>query len=118
MEKPDPIRQKFLHKSYQIFVQIPFLLDSIQSNLFKSAENFRDSNTYSCTTYDEFKALVKKGGFIRCGWDGRKETEDRIKKETKATIRCIPFDQKNTDQLKCVYTGKSAKYEVIFSKAY
>jgi len=98
--------------------EIPFLLDSIQSNLFKSAENFRDSNTYSCTTYDEFKALVKKGGFIRCGWDGSNETEDRIKKETKATIRCIPFDQKNADQLKCVYTGKPAKYEVIFSKAY
>ena len=110
--------EKMPFKIKEASKEVPLLLESIQSNLFKSAENFRDSNTYSCTTYDEFKGLVEKGGFIRCGWDGSNETENRIKRETKATIRCIPFDQKNISQLKCVYTDKPAKFEVIFSKAY
>ncbi len=98
--------------------EVSLLLEDIQDNLFQSAKNFRDSNTYTCSTYDDFKRLVKKGGFIKCGWDGSTETENKIKKETKATIRCIPFDQKNAIDLKCIYTGNPAKYEVVFSKAY
>jgi len=98
--------------------EVSLLLEDIQDNLFQSAKNFRDSNTYTSSTYDDFKSLVTKGGFIKCGWDGSSETENKIKKETKATIRCIPFDQKNAIDLKCIYTGNPAKYEVIFSKAY
>ena len=98
--------------------EVSLLLEGIQDNLFQSAKNFRDSNTYTSSTYDDFKSLVTKGGFIKCGWDGSSETENKIKKETKATIRCIPFDQKNAIDLKCIYTGNPAKYEVIFSKAY
>jgi prolyl-tRNA synthetase len=60
---------------------------------------------------------VEKGGFIRCGWDGDAKTEEAVKAETKATIRVIPFDEK-PEGLACIYSGKPAKHEVIFSKAY
>ena len=61
--------------------------------------------------------MIEKGGFITCGWDGTKETESLIKQETKATIRCIPFNQ-NLKDLKCIYSNKPAKYEVVFARAY
>ena len=66
---------------------------------------------------EEFKTLIENGGFICCGWDGNPESESAIKKETKATIRCILLDKKITDK-KCVYSGHPAKHEVIFAKAY
>jgi len=79
---------------------------------------FRNENTFRVDNYDDFKKITKEtGGFIRCGWDGTKETEQAIKDETKATIRVIPFDE-NPKKLVCVYTGKPAKHEVIFAKAY
>ena len=92
-------------------------LDSIQNNLFNQAQQFMNNNTFSVSDYNEFKKQVEKGGFIKCGWDGNSETELKIKEETKATIRCIPFNQ-NITNLKCIYSGNSAKFEVIFSKAY
>ena len=103
-----------INNSYE---HIKSLLKEIQNNLFQSALKFREDNTFEVKDYDEFKKIVKKGGFIKCGWDGSQETEDKIKKETKATIRCIPFDN-NIDGLFCIYSGKPAKYSVIFSKAY
>ncbi|MBT3251475.1 MAG: proline--tRNA ligase [Candidatus Marinimicrobia bacterium] len=93
------------------------LLDEIQNNLFDQALAFREDNTFSVSSYDEFKSIVEKGGFIRCGWDGDAKTEEAVKAETKATIRVIPFDEK-PEGLACIYSGKPAKHEVIFSKAY
>ena len=65
----------------------------------------------------QFKNLIDEGAFIQCGWDGSPKTEEKIKKETNATIRCIPFEQ-NIKDLKCIYTSKKAKFNVIFAKAY
>ena len=113
----DTGEKKFIKKE-NIVNLIPDLLDSIQNNLFEQAKQFRINNTHTASTYAEFKDIVKnKGGFIRCGWDGTSETETAIKNETKATIRVIPFDE-NTKGLNCIFSGKPAKHEVIFAKAY
>jgi prolyl-tRNA synthetase len=94
------------------------MLDDIQKNLFKQALKFREDSTFEVDSYDDFKKIIKEtGGFVRCGWDGNKETEQAIKDETKATIRVIPFDE-NPKDLLCIYSGKPAKHEVIFAKAY
>ena len=92
------------------------LLDSIQSNLFNQAQSFMDSHTVNVNTWDEFKENINNG-FVICGWDGQSESESKIKNETKATIRCLPFEQ-NIDNLQCVYSGNKAKYVAVFSKAY
>ena len=97
---------------------IPKLLEEIQKNLFDKALNFRESNTIEVTNYDEFKEIFKnKGGFVYAHWDGTSETEDLIKKETKATIRCIPISS-SSEIGKCIVTGKKSKAKVIFGKAY
>lgn len=93
------------------------MLDDIHNNLFAQAKEFMNNNTHKIDSYDEFKKIIKDGGFIRCGWDGTSETELKIKEETGATTRVIPFDE-NPKDLKCIYTGKPAKHEVIFAKAY
>ena len=93
------------------------VLEKIQNSLFEQAQKFLNDNTYKINSYDDFKSIVKKGGFVECGWDGTDETEAAIKKDTKATIRCIPFDQEHKD-LQCIYSGSIAKYKVIFSRAY
>ena len=93
-------------------------LEEIQTNLFLEAKDFQVKNTHNVKNFDEFKSVIEnEGGFIKCGWDGTAETESRIKELTKATIRVIPFEQ-DIDQLKCIYSNKKAKYEVIFAKAY
>ena len=92
-------------------------LDEIQDNLFSQANNFMDSNIHQVSTYEEFKDIISSGGFVRCGWDGTTETENIIKNETKATIRCIPFN-KSLSNIKCIRTGNDAPHEVIFAKAY
>ncbi len=92
-------------------------LDQIQNNLYNQAKDFRDNNTHSVNTYSEFKDIIKNGGFIRCGWDGKQETELKIKEDTKATIRCIPFNENPID-LNCIFSGNQAKHEVIFAKSY
>ena len=110
--------EKQFVKKEDIVNLIPNLLDSIQNNLFEQAKQFRLNNTHTVSTYADFKEVIKnKGGFIRCGWDGSAETETAIKNETKATIRVIPFDE-NTKGLNCIFSGKPAKHEVIFAKAY
>jgi prolyl-tRNA synthetase len=96
---------------------IPNLLEEIQEGLFSQALQFQKDNTHTVETYDEFKAQIKKGGFVRCGWDGSPETETAIKNDTKATIRCIPLDE-NPLELTCIYSGKPALHEVIYAKAY
>jgi len=94
------------------------LLDKIQDNLFKRASNFRIENTTSVDSYEEFKdVLEEKGGFISAHWDGTAETENTIKEETKATIRCIPLDEKE-EAGKCILTGKPSNKRVLFAKAY
>ena len=93
------------------------LLEEIQKNMFNQAFEFREKNTFSANSYAEFKNLIEKGGFIRCGWDGNSDSEATIKKETKATIRCILLDEKIKDK-NCIYSGNPAKHEVIFARAY
>jgi len=109
--------EKMVLSKQNVLSTVPQLLEKIQNNLFTQAREFRDVNTHSVSTYDEFCSLMKKGGFARCGWDGSSKTELKIKEETKATIRCIPFDE-NPKSLRCVFSGKPAKHEVIFAKAY
>tara|TARA_Y100000996_G_scaffold140918_1_gene107758 strand:+ start:1217 stop:2689 length:1473 start_codon:yes stop_codon:yes gene_type:complete len=92
-------------------------LIDIQNNLFSQAKEFMDKNTFTVSDYEEFKNQISLGGFINCGWDGSIDTENKIKEETKATIRCILFEQ-NISNIKCIYSGKPAKFQVIFSKAY
>ena len=110
--------QKFEIQKSKIVKQVPELLDKIQSALYKQALEFRSLNTHKTKDYEEFKEIMKNnGGFVRCGWDGDEKTEKAIKDETKATIRVIPFDE-NPKDLLCIYSGKPAKHEVIFAKAY
>jgi prolyl-tRNA synthetase len=94
------------------------LLDDIQKNVFTKALHFRNENTFKVDDYEEFKRLIDtKGGFYLCHWDGTAETEAKIKEETKATIRCIPFDAPE-EVGKCMVTGKPSQRRVIFAKAY
>ncbi|MBK8624359.1 MAG: proline--tRNA ligase [Saprospiraceae bacterium] len=94
------------------------LLGDIQSNLYNRAKAYRDSHITEVDTFDQFKEVLEnKGGFLSCHWDGTPETEEKIKEETKATIRCIPIDGKE-DAGVCVYSGKPSPRRVIFAKAY
>lgn len=93
------------------------LLEEIQRNIYRKALKFREENTFKIDTWDEFKAQIEKGGFILAHWDGTSETEEAIKAETKATIRCVPFD--SVEEIgKCVYSGKESKRRVLFARAY
>ncbi len=93
------------------------LLKAIQANIFQKALDFRASQTREVNSYDEFKQEIEKGGFLLCHWDGTPETEERIKAETKATIRCIPFDGDKTPGV-CMVTGKPSAQRVVFARAY
>lgn len=93
------------------------LLKEIQDNIYQKALNFRLANTREVNTWEEFKEEIKKPGFLLCHWDGTPETEEKIKAETKATIRCIPFEGDKTPG-KCIYTGKPSSQRVIFAIAY
>ena len=94
------------------------LLDDIQQNIYQKAFDFRTQNTTKVETYDEFKEVLNtKGGFLLAHWDGTSETEQKIKEETKATIRCIPFEGEEEEGV-CVYSGKPSKRRVLFALAY
>lgn len=97
--------------------KIDHLLVKIQDNIFHKALNFRDENTFTADSWDEFKERVKKGGFVWAHWDGTAETEQKIKDETKATIRLIPVDRKS-ESGKCIYSGNPSKGRVVFARAY
>ena len=93
------------------------LLDDIQANIFKKAVDFRDSHIYECEDYEEFKQKIKDGGFFLCPWDGTAETEAKIKEETQATIRCVPFGVEQKPGVDMV-SGKEAKFRVLIARAY
>lgn len=93
------------------------LLEDIQNNIYTKALNYRNSRMIEVDTYDEFKEKIEEGGFILAHWDGTTETEERIKEETKATIRCIPLDGDKTPG-KCMVTGKPSAQRVIFARNY
>lgn len=97
---------------------IAALLDDIQANIYKKALTFREEKTTVVDDYEEFKRLLdEKGGFFLCHWDGTSETEELIKAETKATIRCIPIDAPE-ESGKCMVTGKPSSRRVLFARAY
>ena len=93
------------------------LLDDIQQNLHKKALEMREANTREVNSYEEFKVEIEKGGFILAHWDGTPETEELIKNETKATIRCIPIGGDETPGT-CMVTGKPSARRVLFARAY
>lgn len=96
---------------------IKSLLDDIQANIFKKALDYRASVTREVNSYEEFKVEIEKGGFISAHWDGTPETEEKIKEETKATIRCIPLEGDKTPG-KCMVTGRPSACRVLFARAY
>ena len=97
--------------------RIDALLRDIQTNLFAKAKAFRDANIRKVDTYDEFKKLIEQPGFLLAHWDGTRETEDKIQAETKATIRCIPFDRVE-EAGACMVTGKPSEGRVLFARSY
>jgi len=102
----------------EVVSKIEFLLDDIQKNIFKKALDYREEHITKVDSYDEFKSVLEsKGGFISAHWDGTIETEERIKEETKATIRCIPLNVKE-ESGSCMVTGEPSQKRVLFAKAY
>ena len=93
------------------------LLEDIQQNIFKKALEYRNARIYECDNYEEFKERIKDGGFFLCHWDGTEETEAKIKEDTQATIRCIPFGYEQTEGIDMV-SGKPAKHRVIIARSY
>ena len=110
--------KKEIIKENNIDKVVENMLIDIQNNLFEKAKNFREKNTKTANSYEEFKKIIKNdNGFVYAHWDGSKETEEKIKNDTKATIRCIPIDIKG-DRGKCIVTGKDSERMVVFGKAY
>jgi len=100
-----------------LFEYIPCLLTEIQKNIYNKALAFREAITYRVDSYHEFKERIEEGGFFLCHWDGTAETEEKIKNETKATIRVIPFEH-DGETGTCMVTGKPSSQRVIFARAY
>ena len=109
--------EKEILKVENIDVKVENLLHKIQKNLFDKAIDFREENTFKADSYEEFKLLIEKGGFVYAHWDGTSETEEIIKNETKATIRCIPL-QDNEEKGECIYSKNKSNQRVLFAKAY
>ena len=113
----DTLTKQFMQQD-EVAIAIPALLDEIQASLFEKALSFREENSQTADTWEEFKALMKGNpGFVYAHWDGTTETEDKIKDLTKATIRCIPLNNKQ-EEGKCILTGKPSMQRVVFAKAY
>ncbi|MDE5631653.1 MAG: proline--tRNA ligase, partial [Muribaculaceae bacterium] len=93
------------------------LLEEIQTNIYNKALAAKQAQTHICDSYDEFKEKIEDGGFFLCHWDGTTETEERIKADTKATIRCIPLDGED-DPGVCMVTGKPSARRVIIARNY
>jgi prolyl-tRNA synthetase len=101
-----------------VYEYIPNLLEDIQKNIYNKALSFRKENTFYVDSWSEFLTILDNpGGFIMAHWDGTVETEEKIKEETKATIRCIPFDSPD-EEGKCVYSGKPSARRVLFARSY
>ena len=100
-----------------IAAHVEQLLKEIQENMFNKAKAYRDAHIYECDNYEEFKEKVKNGGFFLCHWDGTAETEAKIKEDTQATIRCVPFGVEQTPGIDMV-SGKPATQRVIIARSY
>ena len=111
----DTLTKKNL-KSSDAITEIKFLIEDIQKTLYKRSKDFMTTNTKVAENYEDFKNLIEHGGFVLAHWDGTEETEELIKKETKATIRCIPFE--SNDSGLCIVTGKKSKGMVFFARSY
>ena len=111
-------KEKAVYQMMDLDVKVEHLLNQIQDNIYKKALDFREENTFRADTWEEFnKILDEKGGFIYAHWDGTPETEQKIKELTKATIRCIPLNNKQ-EAGKCVLTGNPSTQRVLFARAY
>ena len=111
----DTLTKKNLKYSDAI-TEIKFLIEDIQKTLYERSKDFMTTNTKVAENYEDFKNLIEHGGFVLAHWDGTEETEELIKKETKATIRCIPFE--SNDSGLCIVTGKKSKGMVFFARSY
>lgn len=110
--------EKMTVPAVDVVSKIEFLMEDIQANIYNKALAYREEHITEVDTYEAFKrVLEEKGGFIAAHWDGTPETEERIKNETKATIRCIPIDVKAEEGV-CMYSGKPSTKRVLFAKAY
>jgi prolyl-tRNA synthetase len=110
-------KEKFTVDSLQLIEKVSALLDEIQQNIYHKALDFQKQNTHEVNTYEDFKKVMNEGGFALAHWDGSPETEEKIKQETKATIRCIPLNAVN-EEGKCIYSGKPSNKRVLFAVAY
>lgn len=111
-------KEKQVVKADEVVQKVQQLMEEIQENIYKKAFSFREEKTTKADSYEEFKSVLDdKGGFVLAHWDGTAETEEKIKEETKATIRCIPMDAPE-EQGKCVYSGKPSEKRVLFARAY
>ena len=109
--------EKEIYQIADIDVKVERLLEKIQKNLYQKAIDFREEKTYKVDSKNEFVKLINQGGFVYAHWDGTSEAEELIKKETKATIRCIPLDAVEEEGV-CLFTGKPSAKRVLFAKAY
>jgi len=117
LARRDTFEKKFIAQE-GLAAYVLDILDEIQSGLYNRALAFREENTRKADTYEEFKQILDdKGGFILAHWDGTIETEEKIKEETKATIRCIPLEPV-AEEGKCIYSGKPSAHRVVFARAY
>jgi prolyl-tRNA synthetase len=111
--------EKSSHSQEGVADVIAALLDDIQANIYAKALKFRDDSIRKVDTWEEFKEEITKGGFLLCHWDGTPETEEKIKEETKATIRCIPVDSAVCEEEgTCIYSGKPSSRRVLFAISY
>ena len=114
----DTLEKQFIALD-NVSTEVEKLLEDIQTNLFQKASDFRDTHTTEATTFEEFKDIIEnKGGFVSALWDGTEETEEAVKNATKATIRCIPQAFETPTEGVDVFSGKPAKYRVLYAKAY
>ncbi len=117
LARRDTLQKEFVNNE-NVVEKVVSLMDEIQDNLYKKAVVHRTENTTKVASYEEFKKVLdSKGGFILAHWDGTSETEEKIKNETKATIRCIPLDEDN-EAGSCMVTGKPSARKVLFARAY
>jgi len=110
-------RTKEIVKQNELVAKVEHLMIEIQDNLYNKALAFRKENMHNVDSYNDFKKAIEKGGFVLAHWDGSPETEEKIKEDTKATIRCIPIDGKKENG-KCILTGKPSQQRVVFAMAY
>ena len=110
-------KEKSVMQLTDLGMKVEHLLEQIQQNIYNKALSFRDEKMINVDSWAEFKEKIEEGGFLLAHWDGTPETEEKIKQETKATIRCIPLDAKEEAGV-CVYSGQPSSKRVIFARAY